>query len=183
MAKKIFIIFSLTLLIYMIAPGPRSISNFADLPNSIKSNLPGDTVQVPNVAGYFSNNYRDFTTTFYKKNYQSLTLFPFPPIRLNYPPEFSYTAIKDQTQSTYLEEYVYPLRDSLFVNGFEPFYEDGTPKYDGAIKFDIGPIFYDNKATIRFYPSNIIVRIVVWLGIISSTYLLWKMFKKIIFNV
>ena len=182
MARIIFIIFALFLLVYMILPGPSSINNFPALPNSVKSTLEGDTIQVPNVAGYFSNNYRDFVTNYYKQSYKNLTWLPFPPVILNYPPEFAYTAIKDQTQSTYLEEYVYPLRDSVFVNGFEPYDQDGNPRYEGAIKFDIGPILYDTKATLRYYPSPIYIRILIWIGILISIFSLWTVGKRIILD-
>ncbi|MDP3733008.1 MAG: hypothetical protein Q8Q91_00560, partial [Candidatus Daviesbacteria bacterium] len=123
--KKIFLIFSFLLLIYMMWPGLGKIDQFADLPSSEKSKLEGDTIQIPNVSAYFSNNFRDFVVPFYLSNYQNLTKFPFPPMRLNHPPEFSWTAIKRHTDSTYLEELVYPVRDSLYVNGFEPFEETG----------------------------------------------------------
>lgn len=164
----------------MIWPGPSKISDFAPLPSSDKSTLEGDTIQIPNVAGYFSNNFRDFVVPFYVKTYQDLSHFPFPPLRLNRPPEYSWTAIKKHTDSTYLEELVYPLRDSLFVNGFEPFYSDGQPKFWGAIKFAINEHSWFTKTTLRYYPSNIIIRILVWVGIISSIYLLFKLGKKIL---
>jgi hypothetical protein len=182
MSKIIFGIFSLLLLIYLAMPGPESINDFYPLPNSAKSTLSGDTVQVPNVVGYFSDNYRDFATNFYKQNYQQKTIFPFPPLRLNYPPEFAYTAIKDQTQSTYLEEYIYPLRDSLFVNGLEPFYQNGKPKYWGAIKFEDENRLSDTKVTLRYYPSPLWARITVWLGINFSLILLWTLGRRIIKN-
>lgn len=178
--KKLFIIFSLLLLIYMLWPGPSKISDFKPLPNSVKSTLSGDTVQIPNVAGYFSDNFRQFVTSFYKSNYWGKTFLPFPPIRLNHPPEYSWIAIKKHTDSTYLEEYVYPLRDSLYVNGFEPFYDNGQPKFWGSTKFEVeGQNFY-TKVTLRFYPSSAVVRILVWLGIISSIYFLFKLGRKIL---
>ena len=148
----------------------------------MKSTLEGDTIQVPNVAGYFSNNYRGFTTLFFRQEYKENTLFPFGPLRLNYPPEFAFTAIKDQTHSTYLEEFYYPLRDSLFVNGLEPFYEDGTPRYAGAMQFDHQGILNDTKVTLRYYPSSILTRIIVWLGITASVIFLWKLGKKVLYG-
>lgn len=178
--KIIFILFSFILLVYLCLPGPASINDFPPLPNSVKSKLAGDTVQVPNVAGYFSNNYRNFATTYYKNAYKNKTVFPFPPFRLNHPPEFAYTAIKDQTHSTYLEEYYYPLRGSLFINGLEPFNEDGTAKYNGSTQFklDDGQLF-DTKVTIRFYPSSLWERLVVWLGIDLSIIFLWILYRRI----
>ncbi|MFA5933036.1 MAG: hypothetical protein WCV81_02070 [Microgenomates group bacterium] len=180
MSRLIFILFAIILLIYLLIPGPSSINDFPGLPNSAKSNLPGDTVQVPNVSGYFSDNFRAFVTNFYKMSYKSQVVIPFLPIRLNYPPEFAYTTIKDQTRSTYLEEYVYPLRDSLFINGYEPFYENGKPKFFGSVKSDEQNDIYYNKTTLRFYPSSIWVRVAVWLGILASVYLIWTSAKRVI---
>lgn len=180
MARLIFSFFAVTLLIYLLIPGPSSINDFPALPNSEKSTLEGDTIQVPNVAGYFSDIFRTSATNFYKMAYKSQVAIPFLPIRLNYPPEFAYTAIKDQTRSTYLEEYVYPLRDSLFLNGYEPFYENGKPKFFGSVKADEKNNIYYNKATLRFYPSSIWVRIVIWFGILASIYLIWKTARRIL---
>lgn len=182
MLKILFAVFSLLLLIYLVLPGPSAIENFPPLPNSVKSTLSGDTVQVPNVSAYFSNNYRQLATSYYKDIYQKQTKLPFPALRLNYPPEFAYTAIKDQTHGTYLEEYVYPLRDSIFVNGLEPFYEDGQPKYAASTEFDVeGKQFY-TKVTLRYYPSAVVVRILSWLGISLSMVLLWKVGRRVILN-
>ncbi len=184
MIKKVFISFAILLLIYMIWPGPGKISDFKALPSSSKSTLAGDNIaQVPNVAGYFSDNYRPFVTSFYKSNYWQKTFLPFPPIELIHPPEYAFVTIKKHTDSTYLEEFVYPLRDSLYVNGFEPYYSDESPKFWGSAKFDVeGGSFY-TKTTIRFYPSPIFVRILVWLGIVTSIYWLNKVGKKILFNI
>lgn len=180
MIKKVFILFSALLLIYMLWPGPSKISNFKPLPSSDKSTLEGDTIQIPNVAAYFSDNYRKYVVDYYKNNYQQNSHFLFPPLRLNHPPEYSWNVIKKHTDSTYLEELVYPLRDSLYVNGLESFYEDGTPKFWGSTKFEIGKSNWYTKTTLRFYPSRTAIRILVWLGIISSVYLLARMGKKVL---
>jgi hypothetical protein len=182
MAKKIFVLLSILFLIYLVMPGPSTIDNFPALPNSAKSTLEGDTIQLPRIVGYFSNNYRAFATNFYRQSFQHLTWFPFLPWRLNYPPEFAFTAIKDQTHSTYLEEFYYPLRDSLFVNGLEPF-EDGIGRYNGATKFMERGQLWDTKVTLRYYPSSLPVRLIVGLGVIASVALIWKLSKRIIFNV
>jgi hypothetical protein len=181
MLKKIlFSLFSLAFLIYLVLPGPRGISDFPSLPDSTKSTLEGDTIQIPNVAAYFSENYRDFVIPFYSNSYQKKTIMPFRPLRLNYPPEFAFTAIKDQTQSTYLEELVYPLRDSLFVNGMEPFDKDGNTRWVGAGKFRQDGQGFSTKVTLRYYPSAIPVRFIVWLGINLSFIFLWRFSRRII---
>lgn len=180
--KQIFFIFSILFLIYLLLPSPSSINDFHPLPNSAKSTLEGDTIQVPNVAAYFSDNYRNFATNFYRREYQKKTWFPFPPFRINHPPEFAYTAIKVETHSTYLEEYYYPLRDSLFVNGLEPFYEDGTQKFTGAHNFNDEGRVSKTKVTLRYYSSNVGVRIIVWIGVLASILLLWKVGRRVIFK-
>lgn len=178
-AKIIFALFSGLFLIYLILPGPSSIKDFPDLPNSLKSTRPGDTYQNPENSAYFSYNYRDFVTSFYKDQYQKLFKFPFPAERLNYPPEDAFTLIADQTKSTFLEEYVYPFRGSLFVNGFEPFYQNGQPKYYGATDFFEGGKYYPNKTTLRFYSAPLWTRLLDWLGVCLALVLLWQLGRKI----
>jgi hypothetical protein len=183
MIKKItfviYLLISLTLLVYLILPGPTAITDFSALPGSIKSSLEGDTIQVPNVAAYFSDNFRHIAVNYYKNEYKSKTLFPFPPLRLNHPPEDAYTAIKDQTESTYLEEYTYPLRDSLYINGLEPLNEDGTPRYNGASKIKIDGGEYSTKVIIRYYPSKLLSRVILWIGINFAIVAVYMMGRKI----
>jgi len=179
----LYSILSIFLLYYMITPGPDGINDFPDLPSSVRSDLDGDVWQVPDVAGYFSSNYRDYAISYYQNKYSQVSRMPFKPIRLIHPPEYAYTYIKDQTQSTYLEELLYPLRDSLYINGLEPFDEDGvTPRYEGAIKPGFKGNDYLTKVTVRFYPSAIISRIIVWAFINLSFYLLFYVSKKVLFG-
>lgn len=178
--KVPYIIFSVLLLIYMLWPGPSKISDFKALPSSDKSTLEGDTIQIPNVSAYFSNNFREFVVPFYSENHQLLSHLPFPPLKLNHPPEYSWVVIKRHTDTTYLEELVYPLRDSLYVNGLEPYYSDGTAKFWGATKFEIGQKAWFTKVTLRYYPSNVVTRFLVWLLICISIVWLYKLGKKII---
>ena len=162
-------------------PGPSKITDFKALPSSDKSTLEGDTTQIPNVSAYFSNNFRNFIIRFYLENYQQKTWLPFPPLRLNHPPEYSWNVIKKHTDSTFLEELVYPLRDSLYVNGFEPYNEDKTPKYWGAATMTENGHAWYTKTTLRFYPSNLLVKVLVWLGISFSILMLYKLGRRIIF--
>lgn len=182
MTRILFVIFSVALLIYLILPGPSTIGDISPLPNALKSNLPGDTVQTPNVAGYFSNTYRGVVVPFYQEDYRKKTMFFFLPLKLNYPPEFAPTAIRDQTYSTFLEELVYPMRDSLYVNGMEPLYEDGSPRYPGAVHYLEEGQYYETKTTLRFYPSPVWARLLTWVGVVTSVFLLWKLGRRIILN-
>lgn len=178
--KILFIVFSITLLVYMLWPGQNSISQFPPLPSSEKSTLEGDTIQITNVSAYFSDNFREFVVPFYSTTYQKLTNLPFPPLKLNHPPEYSWIAIKRHTDSTYIEELIYPLRDSLYVNGFEPLNSEYMPKWWGASKFEVGGKQYFTKTTLRFYPSPVWVRIFVWFGIVLALLFVLKLGKKIL---
>lgn len=180
--KLIFCIFAILLLIYLIWPGPSSVFNFQPLDNSTKSDEPGDTVQVPNIVAYFSYTFRDQTVPLYRSNYHNLTGLPFAPLRLNHPPEYSWEVVLNQVRSTYLEELVYPMRDSLYVNGFEPHLEDGTPRYQGATPINFKGVTFDTKTTLRFYPSTVVNRLIVWVGVVTSVYFLWLIGKRVIYN-
>lgn len=180
MMKKVFIAFSVLLLIYMVWPGLGKISDFSPLPNSAKSTRSGDTTEIPNQVGYFSNNFREFVTNFYYNNYKEKTPFIFPPLKINHPPEYSWVMIFRNTDSTFLEEFVYPLRASLFVNGFETARPDGTPIFWGGPRMEEAGKNWYNKTTLRFYPANIVVRLIVWAEIIFSIFLICKLGKRII---
>lgn len=166
----------------MLWPMPNKISDFRPLPESVKSKLAGDTFQIPNVSAYFSNNYRDFVIKFYQENFRDLAWLPFLPYRLNYPPEYSFVAIKKHTDTTYLEELVYPLKGSLFVNGYEPFNIDKTAKYWGSTKFQEEGKEWETKSTLRLYPSSFFARLIVWFGITVAILLLYKLSIKVLFE-
>jgi hypothetical protein len=169
-------------LVYMIWPGPTGINDIPALPDSVKSSEPGDTTQVANVAAYFSNMRRKEVTDFYRHQFGYLKIFGvvIPPIKLNRPPEEAYTYIRDQQASTYLEEYAYPLRDSIFVNGFEPFNEQGKPYKLGATDIQIDGVFYDTKTTLRYYGSSLIWRLILYFGIWIGMYFTFQTIKEIV---
>src|SRR5437868_6626555 len=95
-------------LFYIILPTPLSINEFSGLPDSVKSIEPGDTIQNPNIAAYYTDYWRPEAAQFYKKEFQKLYCqkFPFlnpfciiPPMRLNLAVEYAFTFIRDQQQS------------------------------------------------------------------------------------
>lgn len=182
MLRSILVFIFVAGLIYLVWPGPSSIGNIPPLPESLRSNEPGDTTQVKNITAYFSNLRRKDVTNFYGSQFGYLNIlgFKIPPIKLNHPPEEAFTFVRDQQPSTYLEQYLYPFRDSLFVNGFEPYDLDGKAYREGATKIFIEGSFYDTKTTLRYYESSVTLRvfiyILVWIGFI----LLLKLFKKAI---
>lgn len=186
----LFVLF-LAGLVYLILPGPTRIEDFPPLPNSVKSDEPGDTYQNPNIAAYFSNEWRKEATGFYLKEFQALHceklfgIFPnpicyIPPIRLNHPPELAFEYIRDQQLTTYLEEYLYPMRESIFVNGYEPYDKSGRP-FDGKSQpLTANGVEYPTKTTLRYYPSNTFSRVFVYIASFCLMTILFKEFRRAI---
>lgn len=175
-------------LFYLLLPGASSIDDFPALRASAKSNLEGDTIQNPNIAAYFSNFRRDYITYFYK-DFFSRTLIPFvslPVISINRPPEEAFKYVRDQQESTFLEEYVFPMRESIYVNGYDvklanDMYHKGARSFIGD-HYYYGGKYFNTKTTIRYYPSNIILRILIYmaswiLGIFSFKLWRYELFK------
>lgn len=176
-------------LIYIVLPGPSKIEDFPKLDPSLKSTLEGDTIQNPNIAAYYSDYRRDYITNFYKQKFADLNWIGriFQPFTLNHPPEYAYQYVRDQQESTFLEEYYYPLRESLFTNGYEPMIENQIFKkpsnfIGNHIVINNGKnnpeLLFNSKTTIRFYPSNIIFRIFIYVCIWFSAILLYKLTIK-----
>lgn len=185
MTKKIVLsVIFLLGLTYLLWPGPSYITDFSALPNSLKSEEPGDTYQHPNNAAYFSNLRRQSVINYYQNEFSYLNIlgFKIPPLRSNHPPEEAFTYIRDQQPSTYLEQVSYPLRDSLFINGFEPFDEKGKPYREGATNIFVKDNFYESKTTLRYYGSSVASRIVIYLLIWISGFALYKLSKRAIFE-
>lgn len=176
----IYIIFSFLLLIYLLWPYEvNNIEDFTTLPNSCRSTLDGDTVQVPNLKAYFSDIYRSEAINKYKKEMQGGHKLFFPPLKFNLPPEDAFTFIKVQTQSTYLEQYTYPLRGTIYINGLEPFDEESKkPRYSAATPFVCNDTEYETKVTIRYYQTSLVSRIFSYLMINLAIFLAYKIVQK-----
>ena len=150
MAKKflivLFCIFNIFAIIYLISPTPQ----IPDLANSVKSDEPGDTVQLKNVSAYYTNMTRTEVMNFYKAYYSG----PFR-IIINHPPEKSKEIIRDTIQSYYFEEYILPFKESLFINGFE-WENDVFTKPENRVKNKL--IFkgkeYKAKITLKTIPTS-----------------------------
>lgn len=174
MTKKVFFtIFNILAVVYLISPIPY----LPDLENSIKSDLPGDTIQISNVSGYFTNLSRTQVMDFYKKNYQG-----FFRINLNHPPEKAKEIITNTTTSYYLEELVLPFKESLYINGFD-WEKDVFTKPENRIKNKINYLGQDyaTKVTIRRFPVSIFNRLITFfiteVGIIFA-FLIYKRILK-----
>lgn len=179
MKKKTILIlallfFNIFSMLYLISPTPQ----LQPLPYSIKSDLPGDTVQIKNVSAYFTNLTRQQVINHYRATYTS----PFR-IRLNHPPEKAQTIFVDTIKSYYLEEFVLPGKETLYINGFE-WEKDVFTKPEKRIKNKI--LYQDKqykaKITIRTFPVPISHRLISFFltqsAIIVSLHLYYSLLKK-----
>jgi len=155
MLKKIFtifiVLFNAVFLAYLLIPTPV----LKDLPSSVKSDEPGDTIQMKNVSAFYTNLSRTEVINFYRSAYTSPIL-----IRLNYPPEYAKTIFRDTIQSYYLEEFSIPFKESLFINGYE-WENDVFTKPEKRIvnKMIYKGIEYKSKITLKTIPTSIPIRL------------------------
>lgn len=163
----LFLFFSL-LLVYVISPSPQFPSPMSDF---YLSNEPADT-ETPLRRGYYTNATREEVMSHYINEFKKSSFFnlSFLTYRLNYPPEEAQTLVRDQTKSTFLEEIVHPLRESIYINGFEPL----GPEYAIVVK----GVPWRQKITVRYVPSSLVVRIVVVLLSGFCSYLLLGLNRK-----
>lgn len=132
---------------YLISPLPTA----PDLVHAQKSNLPGDTTQIKNVSGYFTNLSRTEVITFYKANLNG----PFR-IQLNHPPEKAKEIISDTIQSYYLEEFVFPFKGSVFINGYDWQKDVFTkPEKREANRLYYNGVEYQSKITVKSFPTTL----------------------------
>ncbi len=165
MIKKIVIGILLTVWflfgIYLLLPSP----TIPDLPNAEKSTLPGDTVQVANVAGYYDDLTREQVMAYYKGAFTRSPLFhlPFPTIDLNHPPEYAKQRVRNEIQAWYFEELVHPFRESLYVTGWTPALaqESLGIRYEPVV--DQNHHIWYQKTTIRLIPTSLSIRIANYL--------------------
>lgn len=137
-------------------------------PDAVQSREPADS-ESPMRRAYFTNLNREEVIAHYKNTFNEKNKLP--TLRLNYPPEESARIIRDQTKSTYLEELVHPLRESLYINGFEPKFEKDTITING--------IGWNQKIIVKYVPSSVWIRIVVLLGSFISSYFLINEYKNV----
>jgi hypothetical protein len=158
----LFISISVALFLYVNPASPE----FPKAPvGSVQSFEPAD-VESPLRRGYYTNLNRQEVISHYEKEFNRG--FAYAP-RLNYPPEEAPAIIRDQTKSSYLEEIVHPLRESIYINGFTPKEEQYAQYYEG--------VRYNQKIIIRYVPSNQWLRLLV---IIGSTFFGYMLFLEYI---
>ena len=167
--KILYVIFAFGYIIYLVLPN----SSFPQAQtNSIQSNEPAD-IESDLRRAYYTNLSRTEVLNYYEGLFSKNTIvrIKLPTYRLNYPPEESRTIIRDQTRSTFLEEIVNPLRESVFINGFEP--------KDAQYEININGVHYRQKVIVRFVKSSTWIRLVVGAATLGLTYLLYMEFRKI----
>jgi len=183
MKLKIFIAVFVYLLglLYLVLPSPI----YPDLSSAERSDEPGDTWQNPDQKGYYTNLTRaevfSQVQSKYTVKFMGLTI---PSYRLNYRPEEAFTLVRDQLNSYYLEEIVYPFRESLFVNGWEPTH---SPRYVGKAPDEIPNISFRgvpfmSKVTFKPINSLVVSRISIWTLIFPTAYLVCISLKKSLKN-
>ena len=111
-------------------------------------------------------------------------LLIFSPVILNYPPNDTSKFIrKYYISTTFLEEYVYPLHGSVYVNGYEPYIESELlkkPHSSLGDRMQIGDKFFVSKATIRYMPNSWYIRILVYFGIWISIFGIIRVGRKVL---
>ena len=167
--KLIYALLSVIFILYLAKPN----INYPDPPyDSVQSKESGDT-EDPLRRAYFTNYSREQTLTHYldQMKGRKLLFLNLPVYKLNYPPEEASALIRDQTRSTFLEEIVHPLRESFFVNGFEP-----SEKKDEII---IDSTHWELKITTRLVQSSVYARLLVGIAIVIVVPIISLLYKKL----
>lgn len=161
--KLFFFLISVFILIYILPKSPE----FPQPPiDSVQSDQPAD-VESPLRRAYYTNLSRSEVISHYEKEFNKGFKIYTP--RLNYPPEDAQLLIRDQTKSTFLEEIVHPLRESLYVNGFEPKSEEYAQYYKGNR--------YNQRIIVRYVPSSVLNRIIILALTLATSLLLMREYK------
>lgn len=165
-------------LVYLSLPQPI----VPGLPGSLRSTEPGDTWQHPEQSAYYTDLDREDVLGYYQRNFAlRIGNFTVPSYRLNYPPEESHTYVREQILTYYLEEINHPLRESLFVAGWNPRLSP-ISNYLFDVQYDrwamvIDGTEYQSKVTLRPYYSPLWARYLIWTTIFPLTYLVFTQLK------
>jgi hypothetical protein len=174
MFKKIFIfiviLFNILTVYYLVSPTPQ----LKDLQNAARSNEPGDTIQLKNVSAYYTNLSRTEVINFYKSSYSGIFR-----IILNHPPEKAKTIIRDTTQSYYLEEFIIPFKESLFINGYE-WQNDVFTKPEKRIKNKLiyNDKEYSAKITLKTFPTSIPSRLITFFSLEIGIFFIFICYRR-----
>lgn len=174
----VLLIFYILGLIYLLLPSPP----IPALPDSFKSDEPGDTGQIPNVvAAYYTNASREEVMRFYTDHFENSPYYNVPLImyKFNHPPEYSKEVIVDTMESSFFEELVHPLREALFINGY---YIETIDKERGKIQSYVvrDGIKYKNKITLYYTGSSKAGRGLIFSLIVLTIYVVLQVTISII---
>lgn len=147
-SKRLFIFVLVIFSVYLFSPTP----DFPPLPDSLLSAEPGDTVEIPGVWAYYTNLSRAEILDFYQQAFSRSAFFglPLPVVTLNHPPEYGREAIRETTETTFLYELVHPLRDSMYLNGWDPAEDPDFKAADPTQVIEIEGTFYERKVILRY---------------------------------
>lgn len=179
--KKPLIFFALLIYLAGLYYLTRPIPTLPVLSDSVRSDEPGDTVQHPDQAAYYT--FRDSRPQILselqkkfnlKNSWTSLISY-----RLNYRPEEVGELVRDQLRSYYLEEVVHPLRESVYINVFDP---EKSPMIDdekrAQARMYFKDVFYPRKVTLRPVYSRHPGRILVWTLIFPCVFAVYLSLKR-----
>ncbi|HUS59885.1 MAG TPA: hypothetical protein VMX76_00650 [Nevskiaceae bacterium] len=155
------------------------------LPNSLRSTEPVDSGQIPAIyVAYYTNLSRQEVIDFYAKEFKKSTFLSIPlfTYRLNHPPEYALETIVDTIHSSFYEELVHPLRESLFISGWIPSQDEA---YRNQIKkpevdFSIEGKRFSTKIILHYVRSPIWARLLVWTGIVGLAVIIFYQFVSLV---
>ena len=184
MKKALPVIFVIYVIgfIYLVLPSPQ----YPDLTGGVRSDEPGDTWQHPDQKGFYANEDRATILKDIQSQYViKIGNFSLPNFRLNYQPEEARIYVRDLLESYYLEEIIYPFRESIFVNGWEP---KKSPRYAKVLlakdipEISLHGIAYNSKITLKQTHSPAWARILVWTLTFPAAYIVYLSAKKSLFQ-
>lgn len=178
-SKTLFLTLFIVGTFYLSLPAPK---DFPPLPNSVKSVEPGDTEQIANVSAYYTDMSREEVVNFYYDYFSKSPFFniPLPTYRLNHPPERIREVLRETQQSTFVEEIVHPLRESVFVNGFE-WNNDPFTEPEGRAKniLIVNGKTYQFKVTLFYQESQAWQRLLVFYSVLVLSFLVCRAYGEI----
>ncbi len=144
--------------------------------------------QTMSTDSYYTNNRRGLVTGFYSNELQKLNCVSFKlinpfcyikPLKINHSTNLASTYFAPKQKSTYLEEYFYPFKNSIIVNGYEPYDENGKAFNKFSEPLMSNGKQYNSKVDIRYYSSSITKQVLIYLLILIIIYWEIKLFNKI----
>lgn len=124
------------------------------------------------------NKYHSAFQDLHCSSFRFLNVFCYvKPFRINHSTLLAASFFDPKQKSTYLEEYYYPLRGSVIVNGYEPYDEKGKAfnKYSEPL-IKNGKNYY-SEVTIKYYTSTSAARVFIYLLIWIVGYWMIKIIR------